>query len=172
MNLFRKIRRKLYRNSPSLRKAWFLLQFIKDNRYIPNFKAPRTFNEKTNVRKLDPKNPLFSICADKIRAKEYVAKEISPDIIIPNYYVGETIDFNTAKQIVLEKGDCFLKANHNSGPVHLLTSKSSDEEIHFVVEDVQRQLAIDFGALSNESWYSEIERGVLVEKRLPPEEGE
>src|SRR5699024_6194925 len=39
-------------------------------------------------------------------------------------------------------------------------------------EDVQRQLTVDFGEFVNEPWYSDIERGVLVEKRLPPEEGE
>lgn len=149
-----------------------MVKLCEKNHYLPDFKNPKTYNEKLNLRKRDPKHPLFSICADKIRAKEYVAEKIGQEIIIPNYYVGETIDFDTMKQIIKEKGDCFLKANHNSGPVHLLTTNSTDEEIRSAVENVQQQLTIDFGELVNEPWYSDIKRGILVEKRLPPQEGE
>jgi|SRR5690554_3496021 len=172
MNLLKKLRSKIYRTSPLLRKWWFFLQFIKNNKYIPNFKNPKTYNEKTNFRKNDPKNPLFSICADKIKAKEYVAEQISPDIIIPNYYVGESITFEQMKAILAEHGDCLLKANHNSGPVHLLNTESTDAEIKAAVDSTLDQLTDDFGKRLNEPWYSDIKRGVLVEKRLDPEPGE
>src|SRR5690554_3464219 len=158
--------RTLYRNSTLLRRWWFWLNFVKNNRYIPNFKNPRTYNEKINYRKNDPKHELFSICSDKIAAKEYVAEQISPDIIIPNFYVGENISFEIMKSILEEKGDCLLKANHNSGPVYLLTTQSTDKEIKHAVDDVNHQLTIDFGKLQNETWYSDIKPGVLVEKRL------
>ena len=164
--------RTLYRNSTLLRRWWFWLNFVKNNRYIPNFKNPKTYNEKINHRKNDPKHELFSICADKIAAKDYVAEQISPDIIIPNYYVGDDISFEKMKSILDEKGDCLLKANHNSGPVYLLTTQSTDKEIKHAVDDVNHQLTIDFGKYSNETWYSDIKPGVLVEKRLFPEEGE
>lgn len=168
----KKIRRCVYGNSSLLRKWWFLFSFIKNNRYIPNFKKPRTYNEKINFRKNNPKNPLFSICADKIKAKEYVAEKISPEIIIPNYYVGESITFEQMKSIIQDKGGCLLKANHNSGPVHLLTTESSDDEIRKAVDSTTRQLLDDFGKRMNEPWYSDINRGVLVEKRLQPDPDE
>lgn len=164
--------RTIYRNSTLLRRWWFWLNFVKKNRYIPNFKNPKTYNEKINHRKNDPKHELFSICSDKIAAKDYVAAKISPDIIIPNYYVGDNISFETMKSILDEKGDCLLKANHNSGPVYLLTTQNTDKEIKHAVDDVNHQLTIDFGKLQNETWYSDIKPGVLVEKRLFPEEGE
>src|SRR5690554_82174 len=172
MKFLKKLIRKLYRSSPLLRKWWFFFQFIKNNKYIPNFKNPKTYNEKINFRKNDPKNPLFSICADKIKAKEYVAEQISPDIIIPNYYVGESITFEQMKAILAEHGDCLLKANHNSGPVHLLTKQSTDAEIKAAVDSTLEQLTDDFGERVNEPWYSDIQRGLLVEKRLDPEPGE
>lgn len=162
----------LYRNSALLRRWWFWLKFVKNNRYIPNFKNPKTYNEKINYRKNDPKHELFSICSDKIAAKDYVAEQISSDIIIPNYYVGEYISFEIMKSILDEKGDCLLKANHNSGPVYLLTTESTDKEIKHAVDDVNHQLTIDFGKLQNETWYSHIKPGVLVERRLLPEEGD
>lgn len=172
MGFIEKRLRAIHANSIYLRRLWFWLKFVKNNRYIPNFKKPKTYNEKINYRKNDPKHELFSICSDKIAAKEYVAEQISPDIIIPNYYVGEYISFETMKSILEEKGDCLLKANHNSGPVYLLTTESTDQEIKHAVDDVNRQLTIDFGKLQNETWYSDIKPGVLVEKRLLPEEGD
>ncbi|MGI6407476.1 MAG: ATP-grasp fold amidoligase family protein [Thiopseudomonas sp.] len=168
----KQILRILYRNSALLRRWWFWLSFVKNNRYIPNFKNPKTYNEKINFRKNNPQNPLFSICADKIKAKEYVAEQISSDIIIPNYYIGESITFEQMKAIIAEHGDCLLKANHNSGPVHLLTTESTDAEIKSAVDSTLEQLKVDFGKLQNEPWYSDIKRGVLVEKRLDPQPGE
>lgn len=166
------ILRKLYRNSSLLRKGWFWLQFVKNNRYIPNFKNPKTYNEKVNYRKNNPKHELFSICSDKIAAKEWVAERIGDEYIIPNYFVGDAITPEQIKEILAEKGDCLLKANHNSGPVYLLTTESTNAEIEAACRDVNYQLTVDFGKLQNEPWYSKIKPGILVEKRLEPEEGE
>lgn len=166
------IRRKLYRNSSLLRRWWFWINFVKKNKYIPDFKNPKTYNEKINLRKKEPRNPLFSVCADKVRAKEYVAENISPEIVIPNYYVGESITADQLKAIIVEHGDCLLKASHNSGPVYMLTRKSSDTEIRRAVEGTMQQLEVDFGKQVNESWYSNIKPQILVEKRLMPEDGE
>jgi hypothetical protein len=162
---------KLYKNSNSLRRCWFWLNFVKRNRYIPDFKNPKTYNEKVNYRKNNPKHQFFSICSDKIAAKVWVAERIGEEYIIPNYYVGDSITPAKIKEILFEKGDCLLKANHNSGPVYLLTTGSSDSEIEVACRDVNRQLAVDFGKLSNESWYSKIKPKILVEKRLQPEDG-
>lgn len=166
MNKSKKVFVFFYTNSSLFRSCWFWLRFVKNNRYIPNFKNPKTYNEKINYRKNNPKHELFSICSDKIAAKDYVAKQISTDIIIPNYYVGDDISFEKMKSILNEKGDCLLKANHNSGPVYLLTTQSTDKEIKHAVDDVNHQLTIDFGKLQNETWYSDIKPRVLVEKRL------
>src|SRR5690625_2249323 len=140
LNGFRSLLRFIYRRSTTVRDLRFLIKFFKRNRYWPNFKNPKTYNEKINYRKRDPKNPLFSLCSDKIRAKEYVAEKISEDIIIPNYYVGDNISFEELKQILMQQGDCLLKANHNSSPVHLLTTSCSDEKIRTAIADTQRQL--------------------------------
>src|SRR5690554_2155272 len=98
MEAFKKIRRYIYRNVVFLRKWWFWLLFVKNNRYIPNFKKPKTYNEKVNYRKYNPKHELFSICADKIAAKEWVADKIGREYIIPNYYVGDSITAEKMKE--------------------------------------------------------------------------
>lgn len=164
--------RKIFKKITLLRKVWFWIRFVKNNRYIPDFKNPKTYNEKINFRKRDPRNPLFSICADKVKAKEYVSERISSEIIIPSYYVGDSIDVGQMKAIIAKYGDCFLKANHNSGAVYLLTTNSTESEIQAAVDSVSEQLKDDFGLLVNEPWYSNIQRKVLVEMRLRPSPGE
>jgi len=173
MNIsLKKALRQIYRNSAWLRKWWFLFRFVKNNRYIPDFKCPKTYNEKINFRKNNPKHGLFSICSDKISAKEWVAGRIGEEYIIPNYFIGDSITPKIIKEIISDKGDCLLKANHNSGPVYFLTTGSSDSEIEAACMDINDQLTVDFGELSNEPWYSEIKPRVLVEKCLAPEDGE
>lgn len=170
--IFKSIVRYIYRNSVFLRKCWFLFKFVNKNGYWPNFNNPKTYNEKVNYRKNNPKHELFSICSDKIAAKEWVAERIGKEYIIPNYYVGDSITPEKIKEILSEKGDCLLKANHNSGPVYLLTTGSTDAEIEAACKDVNYQLTVDFGKLQNEPWYSKIKPQILVERKLNPEEGE
>lgn len=159
-------------NNPTIRRWLFLYRFVKNNKYIPNFKNPKTFNEKINYRKNNPRHPLFSLCSDKIAAKKWVAERIGEEHIVPNYFVGGSITSEKIKEVLTEMGDCLLKANHNSGPVYLLTTESTEHEISAACQDVNGQLLLDYGKRSNEPWYSEIKPMVLVEKRLNPEPGE
>lgn len=166
------IMKKILKQINSIRNLYFLLRFVYDNKYIPNFKNPKTYNEKINYRKRNADHPLFSVCADKIAAKEYVAEKIGEQYIIPNLYTGSNITLEQIQALLTEHGDCLLKANHNSGPVYLLTTSMSQAELKAACDDVNHQLTIDFGKHQNEPWYSEIKPQVLVEKRIYPEKGE
>ncbi|MGO2292962.1 ATP-grasp fold amidoligase family protein [Pseudoalteromonas sp.] len=164
--------KKLLKEIIFIRKVHFWLRFVYKNRYIPNFKNPKTYNEKVNYRKRNANHPLFSLCADKIAAKEYVASKIGEQYIIPNLYTGSCITLEQIQALLTEHGDCLLKANHNSGPVYLLTTDMTEYELKAACDDVNHQLTIDFGKYQNEPWYSDIKPQVLVEKRIYPEEGE
>ena len=48
-----------------------------------NLYNPQTFNEKLQWLKLYDRNPLYTIMVDKVKAKEYVAKKIGEQYIIP-----------------------------------------------------------------------------------------
>src|SRR5690606_24568449 len=137
--------RSVIENIPVLRDFLFLYRFIKINRYFPNFKNPRTYNEKINYRKLNAKHNLFSICSDKIAVKDWGADRIGEEYVIPNYFLGDVISTENMKEIIRKKGDCLLKANHNSGPVILLTTDSTTIEIETACRDVNQQLNYDFG---------------------------
>lgn len=170
--LVKSFRRYIYKKSGLARRLSFLYRFVKTNKYWPNFRNPKTYNEKINYRKNNPKHELFSVCSDKIEAKNWVTNKIGTEYIIPNYFVDDSITPEQLKNIIQEKGDCFLKANHNSGPVRLLTTESTDEEIVDACNDVMGQLEVNFGKLKNEPWYSAIKPRVLVEKKLEAERGD
>lgn len=172
MRSLKKILESLSYRSEVIRDAWIWIRFVKLNGYIPSVKNPKTYNEKVLYRKKKPENPLFSICSDKVRVKEYVADKLSQNVVIPTYYSGDTISAVQLKEIIKENGSCVLKASHNSGHVYILSERCPDEKIKHAVEDVCHQLTLDFGKRVNEPWYSSIKPKVLVEQRLQPEAGE
>ncbi|MBQ0343164.1 glycosyltransferase, partial [Providencia rettgeri] len=53
-------------------KTYLTNKFTKKLNYRPDFKAPKSFNEKVNFRMLRDKNPLYSQFADKLTVREYI----------------------------------------------------------------------------------------------------
>ena len=53
-----------------------------------NLKNPKTFNEKLQWLKLYNRKPEYTIMVDKVKAKEYVAKIIGKEHIIPTLEYG------------------------------------------------------------------------------------
>lgn len=164
--------RTFFRKFRIVRRAHFLIRFIIRNKYVPNFRNPKTYNEKVNYRKNQPMHELFSVCADKVAAKDYVANIVGEEVIIKNLYVGKDIEVRQLREILNTHGDVMIKANHNSGPVHAVSPTADDIQLAGIIEDIRDQLKIDFGLMQNEPWYSEIERKILVEEKLDPEPGE
>ena len=77
-----------------------------------NLKNPVTFNEKLQWLKLYNHNPAYTVMVDKVKAKEYVAKLIGEEHIIPTLGVWDDpddIDFDALPNQFV------LKCNHNSG---------------------------------------------------------
>lgn len=168
----KKIIRFLRAKSEFIDEFFFKIAFVRKNKYIPNFKKPRTFNEKINFRKKQSTNPLFSQCSDKILVKEWVKKLGFENIIIETLFTTRNLEVNQLKKLLSDHGDLLVKANHNSGPVFMLTTDSTACEIETVCKNIKQQLSIDYGKLKRESWYSQITPEVLVEKRVLPEAGE
>ncbi len=146
------------------------IKFTIDNRYFLNVNNPRTFNEKIHYRKINCSNEMFVICSDKIAVKEYVKSKFE-DILIPTYYNGPGLSVEEIKKLVRKNGSLYIKANHNSGPVHMLKLDSSESDYINVVESINGQLEIDYGKKKNEPWYSKIKPQVLIEKRIESENG-
>ncbi len=54
------------------RMAISIMYFRQFGRF-PSFSHPKDFNERIQVRKLTDRNPLMTVCADKVLVKNYVA---------------------------------------------------------------------------------------------------
>ena len=81
---------------------------------------PKGFNEKLNWMKLNYRNPLFTMMADKYWVKSYVGRLIGEEYVVPCYGCWkhvDDIDFDSLPERV------FLKSNHDSGGGILVDKK-------------------------------------------------
>ena len=70
-------------------KIYLYLMFRNRMGVWPNLKHPKSFIEKINWLKLYNRKPEYSVMVDKYAVKEYVAKKIGPEYIIPTIAVWE-----------------------------------------------------------------------------------
>lgn len=162
-----------------LRRVFYLLpatwrdviKFVFALRYWPDLKKPSTYNEKINLRKRDWNNKLFVLCSDKIAVRKYVEEKVGRGLLIDEFFFGKNITVNELRSLVSRHGAVLVKANHNSGPVQFANAQSTEEELKAICLEIEKQLSIDYGKVSGETWYSKIERGVLVERNIAPVEG-
>ncbi|MBY6096266.1 ATP-grasp fold amidoligase family protein [Ferrimonas balearica] len=144
------------------------LRFYRKMSYPLSLHNPKTFNEKINWRKAYDRNPLFPICADKLRVRDYVKDKIGEEHLIPLLYSGEQIDVDTLKGL---EGEFVVKANHNSGRVHMvLADKPADLEA--IAANINKQLQRPYSTKTGEWWYAQIPPRALIEKMLRSESGE
>lgn len=147
----------------SARKKYIMKKFHEYLDYSIDFtKQPKTFNQKIQFRKLYDYNPLYNICSDKFRVREYIKEKVGEEYLIPLYLVTDKL---TEKQWDELPNSFVAKANHNSGPVQIIKDKSKANK-HEVIRELNNQLKIDYGVLSMEHWYSKIPRKIIVEKML------
>lgn len=140
-----------FRNFPIIER---ILRLIPDSLYLrflykknvghwPNINNPRTFTEKLQWLKLNNRNPEYSIMVDKYLVKDYVAKIIGDEYIIPTLAVWTSVDEIDLK--VLPK-QFVLKWNHDSGSIIICKDKST-----FDLEKAKRRLR--GGQRKNGYWY-------------------
>lgn len=138
-------------------------KFRKNLGYEIDFsKDPVTFNQKIQFRKLYDNNPLYAICADKYRVREYVKEKIGEEYLIPLHLVTDKLTMEQWEEL---PNSFVAKANHNSGPVQIVKDKSK-VDAKKIIKELNNQLKIDYGVLSMEKYYSDIPRKIIVEKYL------
>lgn len=135
--------------------------------YWPNIRQPQTFNEKIQHRKFyDSPNPLFSVCADKFRVRQYVAEKIGEQYLIPLLDVVETPEALNLKAY----GERFVvKTTHDSGGVFICQRDQVNKVS--LCKKLHKHLSRDAGKRRNEYWYSAIKPKIIVEQCLTDENG-
>lgn len=102
-------------------KVYISLQYFKYFRCFPNFRSPKTFNEKLQWLKVNNRKDIYTTMVDKYRVKKYVSDIIGEEYVIPTLGVWdspEEIDFSVLPN------EFVLKWNHDSGSVIICRNKN------------------------------------------------
>ena len=170
LNLWKeKLKLKMFYSTDKKKEKYIQKKFKEYLGYEIDFsKEPITFNQKIQFRKLYDSNPLYSICADKYRVREYVKEKIGEEYLIPLYLVTDKL---TEEQWEKLPNSFVAKANHNSGPVQIVKDKTKVNKKE-IIRELNNQLKLDYGILSMEKYYSDIPKKIIVEKFLKDNERE
>jgi hypothetical protein len=154
------------RNYKRLRK-----NFLLNLNYDLNLNSPRSYNEKIQWKKLNDRNPLLTITADKYAVRSYIraslGEKLAGELLIPHYYVTdrpENIPFD-------ELPDKFvLKPNHGSS-MHRIVKDKYEVSQDTIISECKKWLKVNFGYYSHEWAYRNIKRKIIVEKLLESKNG-
>ena len=159
----RRIKGEISARSLFWKKFFLKKSFEKKLGYELDFnKEPETFNQKIQFRKLFDKNPLYSLCSDKYKVREYVKGKIGDEYFVPLYLVTEKL---TKQQWDKLPNQFVAKTTHTSGHVQIVMDKSS-ANYEKICKELDRQLKEKYGTLSMESYYNDIEPKIIIEKLL------
>lgn len=103
-------------------KIWLQIKFYQHFHRFCDFKNPKTYNEKLQWLKLYDRKNEYSTMVDKFKVKEYVAKKIGKEYVIPS--VGGA--WETFGEINFESlpSQFVLKTNHDCGGIVICKDKN------------------------------------------------
>lgn len=164
--------------SPKIRQrilAWF--RFIPDEQMVKlqyrikcgrklNLSNPQRYSEKIQWYKLNYRNDLMPVCADKFAVREYVKSRGMEHLLNELYAV-----YDTPEEIRWEElpESFIMKATHGSGKNKVVTDKSqtSLEEL----QSTAREWLRNPGYSAGREWgYTDIKPKIIFEKLLPRDE--
>lgn len=165
--LKKQIRLNKYIYSKFLGKKKMIMKYYKQMQgYSYDFNNPVLFTEKINSRKLD-KNPLFPLCADKIRVRDYVKEKIGSKYLIPCYFTSKKMTNNLFDNMPRR---CVLKTAGGSGTIKVIYDKNKENKKE-VVKLLNDFLKVDFSFVWGEMFYKKIPKGIICEKLLLDKDG-
>ena len=132
-----------------------------------DFKNPKTYNEKLQWLKIYNRDPLYNTFVDKYLVKEYVAKKIGEQYIIP--LLGK---WNSFDEIDFDKlPDQFvLKCNHDCGGIVICRDKSSFDKVA-AKKKLEEHLKENYYWQHREWPYKDVKPCIFAEKYMVDESG-
>lgn len=134
-----------------------------------DLKNPQTFNEKLQWLKLYNRKPEYTTMVDKYAVKQYVARNIGEQYIIPNLGVWdrvEDIDWDSLpKQFV-------LKTTHGGGGGGVVVCRDKDSLNRFeVCKKLQTSMNGNIYVTQREWPYKNVPKRIIAEKLMVDESG-
>lgn len=137
--------------------------------YPLNLRSPQTFNEKLQWLKLYDRKPEYTQMVDKYAVKEYVAKLIGEEYIIPTLGVWdrvEDIDFESLPDQFV------LKTTHGGGGGGVVVCKDkSNFDYEAAKIKLQQSMNSDIYRTFREWPYKNVPRRIIAEKFMVDESG-
>lgn len=127
-----------------------------------NLGAPVSYNEKLQWLKLHDRHEVYTEMVDKLTAKEYVAKHIGSEYIVPLHDVWERfddIDFDSLPEKFV------LKCNHDSAGLVICTDKLTFDRAA-ARSKIERCLKRNFFYSGREWPYKNIRPRIFAEKYM------
>ena len=147
-------------------KALIMKYYREKQGYEYDFNNPVLFTEKINTRK-NQKNKLYTLCADKIKVRDYVAKKIGKKYLIPCYFTANKF---TKKLFDSMPNSCVLKTASGSGTIKVVYDKKKENKEE-LVKLMKFYQSIKFHYIWGEIFYRKIKNKIICEKLLLTKEG-
>ena len=156
-------RNEIFYSTTEKKEGYIKKLFRKKVGYDIDFtKEPQTFNQKIQFRKLYDHNPLYTICADKYGAREYIKSKVGEEYLIPIYLVTDKL---TEEQWEKLPESFVVKPTHDNGTYKVVKNKKNVDRDK-IIKYMNMALKLDYGKFSFESFYSDIPRKIIAEKYL------
>lgn len=160
-----RIRKRKYKVNDKMNDKEFLIQKGRARLgYVMNLDNPMTFNEKINWYKLNYRNDLMPICADKYMVYDYIKGKGLESILIPLYGVYDDISEINLNSLP----DSFVaKVTGDSGGVVVCRDKSK-----FFEEAAKKlNLKSDYSNDNKEWPYHFIKNRIIVQQLIETKDG-
>ena len=155
-----------------------LLNYIPDQLYLKavfkaetgyklDLKEPKTYNEKLQWIKLYDRKPEYTLYADKYRVREYIAKTIGEQYLIPLigvYQSAEEIPWDELPERFV------LKCNHTSGK-NIICKDKKELDIKKAKDDLSQWLKTNAYWGGREWCYKDIKPCIICEQFIETEDG-
>lgn len=130
--------------------------------YRLNLERPETYNEKIQWLKINNRKPIYNTMVDKYAAKEYVAKLIGEQYIIPTLGVWNSFDEIDFDQL---PNQFVLKTTHDSGGYVICKDKSKLDLVRSK-EKLEKCLNKNFYYYGREWAYKDVKPRIIAETYL------
>ncbi len=143
-------------------------QYFHRNGFYPDLVDPRDLSEKVLWLKLNDRSPLHTLCADKIRARDYVTARIGPELLVPMILV--TYDPEQIGPHHIHEDRFVVKTNHDQGGVFICRDRATFDWDDMKAQIKRRSKTNKYYEF-RERQYKDIIPGVLVESLINGEDG-
>ena len=130
-----------------------------------NLDNPKRYSEKIQLRKLNYNNPLYILCADKYKVREYIKEKIGDEYLIPLYFAKKEI----TKEDLEKLPNQFVLKTNNASKTNIIVNDKEKINIDDVVKKMNKFIKYKFGYRTFELFYNEIDPLIIAEKYIGTE---